>query len=284
MWAARIVHQAALHDDHHGNSFVTLTYREPWECNEDQLSDGMHVPSDFSLQKSHFRNFMKRFRNDVDQKVKYFQVGEYGRICKHRLDLNLVQCPHCNLGRPHHHAILFNWTADDLECYGTKRGEPMWTSPFLEDKWGYGFVDVGEVNFKSAAYCARYSLKKVNGMLADDYYLCVEGDQVTWLQPEFVTMSRGGRTGKGIAHDWYQEFKSDVFPSDETPVPGIGVLPKAPRYYLDMLAKENQQMHDKIKAMRLEYRKAHGDEFTPERLEAKYRVKKAQISTLEREL
>ena len=96
MWAVRISHEATMHEFNGGNCFITLTYRD-----ED-------MPDDWSVHKSHFQMFMKRLRHEFSQKIKYYGVGEYGRICKHGIDLNRVKCPLCNVGRPHYHACLFN--------------------------------------------------------------------------------------------------------------------------------------------------------------------------------
>lgn len=279
MWAIRIVHESSLYDE---NCFVTLTYRDRLECTPEQLAGGFHIPDDWSLHKKHFQDFMKRLRKAfAPQKIRFFHCGEYGYRCRHGLDLQSVGCPLCNVGRPHYHACLFNCGFRDLEVYSYNLGEPRLTSKTLESIWKYGFVDVGALNFESAAYVARYCLKKVTGVRADDHYTQIDLDGVlTRVEPEYVTMSRK----PGIARAWFEEFKSDVFPSDEVPVPGKGVLKKVPRYYEEIFKSEDALSLEEIKAVRKKFKEAHEDEYSPERLMSKYKVKKAQSELLKRSL
>jgi hypothetical protein len=43
-------------------------------------------------------------------------------------------------------------------------------------------------------------------------------------------------------------------------------------------------MHEEVKAIRQAFRRAHADEYTPERLWSKYKVKKRQLEELKRGL
>ena len=172
MWAMRIAHEASLYEYSGGNCFITLTYRNIKDCSEKQFENKFYVPDDWSLDKSHFRNFMKRLRHAFPkQEIRYFYAGEYGRCCKHGIDLGRHDCPLCNCGRPHFHACLFNVSFEDLEAYQSDGGIMRYTSPLLESIWKYGFVDVGELNYSSASYVAGYVLKKVKGYQGDDHYL-----------------------------------------------------------------------------------------------------------------
>lgn len=282
MWAMRIVHESSLYEFGRGSCFVTLTYRDREECTSEQLKAGYFVPDDWSLNKKHFQDFMKRLRKVFSpDKIRFFHCGEYGAKCKHGVKLDLVNCPLCSVGRPHYHAALFNCGFEDLVPYGSKNGELRYTSPLLESIWKYGFVDVGDLNFESAAYIARYALKKVTGLGADDHYMQTDLDGVaTWVLPEYVTMSRR----PGIGFDWFKKFKEDVFPSDEVPVVGVGVVKKVPRYYEEIFKCEDPLSLEEIKEVRSQFRLAHGDEYTPERLMSKYKVKKAQTELLKRSL
>ena len=61
-WAIRCLHESKLHDE---NSFLTLTY------------DDDHLPSDLSLDKTHFQKFMKRLRSRFpDRVIRYYHCGE----------------------------------------------------------------------------------------------------------------------------------------------------------------------------------------------------------------
>lgn len=284
MWAMRITHEAELHELDGGNCFITLTYRDKTECETyEQLENGKYVPDDWSLHKSHFRNFMKRLRKAFpDNQIRYFAVGEYGRKCKHGIDLTSYNCPLCNCGRPHFHACIFNLSFSDLEAYQSDNAVTRYTSPTLEKIWGYGFVDVGELNYNSAAYCAKYILKKVRKVNCDHHYMSYDmNGEITFITPEFTMMSRGNASYKGkkcgIGAGWYEKYKSDVFPSDETPVPGFGVMKGVPRYYYEMLKEEDPDMYESVKRKRLQYMFDNKEEFTAERLEAKAKCKKAKL-------
>ena len=288
MWAMRITHEAAMHEYTGGNCFITLTYRDMSECNLDQFNAGLHVPNDWSLNKKHFQLFMKRLRKAFpDQEIRYFYAGEYGKKCKHGIDVQRVGCPLCNTGRPHFHACLFNLSFSDLEAYQSDGGVIRYTSPTLEKIWGYGFVDVGELTFSSASYVAGYVLKKVRGPTADDHYMTVDlHGEITWISPEFVGMSRGNAASKGkrcgIGASWYEKFKNDVFPSGEVPVPGKGVMKGVPRYYDEILKEENPNLYEEMKDVRRAYIREHSEEFTHGRLLAKHECKKARANLKER--
>lgn len=278
-WAARCVHEAQCHADDKGSVFVTLTYRDKIECDSKQRERGQYIPDDWSLNKSHFQKFMKRLRKFFPQRIRFFHVGEYGNQCMHGADVSKGHCEFCMVGRPHYHALLFNCSFDDLVPYSEVRGETRYTSPTLERIWGYGFVDVGDVTFESAGYCARYCLKKVTGAMAEDHYATInlDGELVRQI-PEYATMSRR----PGIGKEWFDKYQSDCFPSDEVPVPGAGVFKKVPRFYEDLLERVDPVLLEEVKAERQEFRRKNLDEYAPARLMAKYKVKKAQIETLKR--
>jgi len=271
-WAMRIVHESSLYDD---NCFITLTY------------DPEHLPRDGSLNKKHFQDFMKRLRKRFpDRRIRYYHCGEYGD----------------QLERPHYHACLFNLQFPDLDPVGFAADDsPLFTSKILEDTWGKGFVTVGDLTFESAAYCARYILKKVNGARSEDHYKRLQispyGEILgeVQLEPEYTTMSRGrpckehktidpdcDKCQGGIGRKWYERYKDDLWPSDEVPVPSKGVFKKVPRYYEDVLRERDPELHERIKAERQKFRLDNKEEYSPERLMDKYKVKKAQVGMLKR--
>ena len=282
MWSMRIVHESCLHEAGGGNSFVTLTYRDKSECNEKQLRNGYHVPDDWSLNKKHFQDFMKRLRKFfAPEKIRFYACGEYGSVCQHGIDTDLVKCPLCRVGRPHYHACLFNCTFPDRAAYGSRNGDLRFTSPTLERIWKYGFVDVGEVTVESAAYVAGYCLKKVTGVAADDWYMNFDTDGViTFLTPEFSLMSRK----PGIGRDWYEKYKDDIFPADDVPVPGHGVVKGVPRYYEEVFREECPELLEELKVLRQEFLKAHSYDYTPERLMSRYKVHKDRVGLFRRSL
>lgn len=251
-WALRCVHEASLHEE---NCFITLTY------------SSKHLPVDHSLDKTHFQKFMKRLRKHfTGTTIRFYHCGEYGE----------------KNNRPHYHACLFGLDFPDKELHTTtKNGDKLYRSKTLTKIWGKGEENqqlIGELNFKTAAYTARYIMKKINGEQADEHYRRIDEDTGEQFQinPEYTTMSRR----PGIAYDWYKNYKTDVYPSDEVIIKGIPMQP--PKYYDSILEKENPFLYDDIKHDRLTNAEKYADDNTPERLHVKYKVKQAQANLLSR--
>ena len=301
MWSMRIVHESCLWEDVGGNSFVTLTYRSKSECTAEQLRKKLHVPDDWSLNKKHWQDFMKRLRKFfAPERIRFYMCGEYGGTCQHGIDTDMVKCPLCNIGRPHYHAVLFNCSFPDRAAYGSRNGELRFTSPTLEKIWKYGFVDVGDVTVESAAYVAGYCLKKVTGVAADDWYMNFDVDGViTFMTPEFSLMSRGhtcrlhrgmpyqadcSNCSRGIGREWYDRYKDDIFPSDEVPVPGHGVVKGVPRFYEEVFRDECPELLEELKALRKTFLDEHAYDYTPDRLMSRYKVHKGRVGLFKRSL
>ncbi len=231
-WAMRCVHEASLYES---NCFITLTY------------DNEHLPVDGSLNKRHFQLFMKRLRKRFEEtRIRYYHCGEYGERFR----------------RPHYHACLFNFDFLDKTLFRESDTTPLYTSDVLEEVWGLGFCTIGNVSFESAAYVARYIMKKVTGDLAEDHYLTApdEDGVVHKLVPEYTTMSRR----PGIAREWYERFKSEVYPNDSVVIRGR--LMKPPRYYDTIFEIEDPEAYALLKRERIRDAIQRKEDVTPERL------------------
>ncbi|QCQ85113.1 replication initiator protein [Blackfly microvirus SF02] len=249
-WAIRCMHEASLHAQ---NIFITLTY-------SDQA-----LPADGSLQLRDWQLFMKKLRKKYGSKIRFFHCGEYGE----------------KLGRPHYHAIIFNFDfADKKPWKKTKQGHLTYRSQSLEELWTHGYSEIGSVSFESAAYVARYIMKKINGDQADDHYAKIDPatGQIFNLKPEYITMSRR----PGIGKNWFEKFSSDVYPSDEIILKGKKYRP--PKYYDRQYEILDPQAFDEIKSKREDNAKKYIDDQTPERLNVKEQVILARISRLKRNL
>jgi len=99
-------------------------------------------------------------------------------------------------------------------------------------------------------------------------------------------MSTGNAKGKhqGLGASFYAKFKTDIFPSDTSPVPGHGESQLVPRYYQNILAEQDPAMLESIKKVRQEFITAHAADFTPARLRDKYICAKAKENQLKRNL
>ena len=129
------------------------------------------------------------------------------------------------------------------------------------------------MTYESGAYIAGYILKKMSGRYAQDQYLSVDLDGViTFLEPEFVRMSRN----PGIGKQWFDKYYTDCFPADHVPVVGRGVFRGIPRFYSERYGEVFPEKLEEIKKVREAFRREHADEYTPERLMAKYEVAQAK--------
>ncbi|QXP08367.1 MAG: replication initiator protein [Arizlama microvirus] len=237
-WAVRIVHETTLHPV---NTFITLTYSDE------------HLPEKGSLQKADFQKFMKRLRKMyAPRSIRYYYCGEYGS----------------KLGRPHYHAILFNWDFPDKYHWRDSNGNPCYRSPALEDLWPYGISEIGSVTLQSAGYVARYTLKKHHGADAKFLY---EGKL-----PEYTDMSRRS----GIGKEWFKKYWKDVFPDDFVILNGkkLGV----PRYYSGQFELIDSDWYQEVKEARVRKGRLRAHDNTPDRLKTKEHIQQEKLKLLKR--
>lgn len=245
-WACRCILEAQMHKD---NCFVTLTY------------DDAHLPSDYGLQKMDLTNFFKRLRYNTGVKLRYFACGEYGDL----------------YSRPHYHICIFGYRPKDLQLIAQNCGVNLYTSQEILKAWqGRGFVSIGDVTFESAAYVARYVMKKVTGDRAEEHY---QG-----REPEYVVMSRR----PGIAASWFEKYSEDVYPNDYLVVRD-SIKCKPPRYFDSLYdvyygegAIESIKAEREAKSIRKFNRNL--DEYTLSRMITKARVCQLKGKQLKRSL
>lgn len=199
--AARMVCESRMHD---ANAFLTLTF------------DDQHMPADRSLCTDFIQRFWKCFRRAISPTlIKHYTVGEYGDGNGERV--RLASNGHIVPDNPHYHACVFGWFPADAKPFKrTPRGDILYTSEFLASEWIYGSCHIGRLTFESAAYCARYALKKVRGDDADMYY---DG-----RLPEKSWPSRH------IGLSWLERYWTDVYPSDRLYLPDGRILRPPPEF------------------------------------------------------
>lgn len=250
VWAVRCMHEASLYDN---NCFITLTYSPA------------NMPYGETLVKSDFQKFMKKLRFHHGDGIRFFHCGEYG----------------AKTSRPHYHAIIFNFDFTDRKPWKqNSNGDTVFVSEILENLWGLGMTTVGDVTFESAAYVARYIMKKVTGELASSHYESIsEYGEVIQKQPEYITMSRRPGIGKG----WIDLFgNTDVFPHDRVIMNGAKFRP--PRFYDGIFELANPDGFLRTKARRRSKASKHADNNTPERLRVREEVQLARVERLKREI
>lgn len=247
-WSLRCVHEASLHKQ---NCFVTLTY------SEDQLPPGG------SLRYRDFQLFMKRVRKASKTRVRFFVCGEYGE----------------ELSRPHYHACLFGYDFPDKRPVSLLGAQKSWRSDSLERLWFHGHAHLGSLNVRSAAYAARYVLKKVTGQRAVLHYSRIDADGVCHdLVPEFARMS----LRPGIASAWFARFKADVVTGDY--VVHEGKKYAVPKYYDRLLGREDADLLARAKEDRELRALPFRPDGSPARLLVRETVEAARIQTLKRNL
>lgn len=262
-WAIRCIHEAQMHKY---NCFITLTYNDN------------NLPPNGSLNHRDFQLFFKRLRKSAwqqqqqirghpveKQKIRYYMAGEYGE----------------NFGRPHFHACLFGLDFQDKK-YITKSptGCKLYTSKTLEKLWPAGYSTIGQLNFETAAYTARYVMKKITGKQQKKHYEITDQNtgEITLRKPEYNNMSRR----PGIANDWLQKYYTDVYPHGKIVARGHKQNP--PRYYNKIF-----KLKDPVGKEALDFAKYleglhHRQDQTPERLKVRETVAQAQIKQLRRKI
>lgn len=263
-WAIRCLHEASLYEQ---NSFVTLTYNDE------------HLPPGGALVYSDFQKFMRRLRKRfAPRKIRFFMAGEYGDERR----------------RPHFHVCLFNCAFSDRVYFKrTASGSKIYTSKVLSSLWvdrvscSMGHSSVGDVTFESAAYVARYIMKKILGRgvdpvtglpLREVYEGIDEGTGEVIDRPEeFCHMS----LKPGIGRPFFEKFRSEMFPRDYVVV--NGVRSKPPKYYKKLLTESlRKSENEAVEFTRWERAQASKADNTRERLAVKERVLQAKVALLKR--
>ena len=188
------------------------------------------------------------------------------------------------MGRPHYHAIIFGLELNDLEYYKENNGNKLYTSEFLTDTWGRGHVTIGQVTFESSSYVARYIMDKITGEQAE-YHYYTRTDYATGefieLHPEFIRMSNR----PGIASEWYEKYKNDIYNNDEgTVIIRGGIKTTPPRYYEEKYHEEEPDKLHIIKQRRKLKAEANKKDNTNIRLKTKEIIFNRKIKSLIRTL
>lgn len=202
MWSVRAWHESQTHQK---NCIVTLTYSEeknPHELSFDTIQNWLDV---------------LRHRKDV-QPFRYFLSGEYMQS-----------------GAPHYHVCLFGHDFDDKYFWKmSPTGDKLCRSPLLESTWENGFALIGTLDFKSAAYCAGYVLKKIYA----------DPSKTDTRQAEFRLMSTRPALGKiWFEKNWKETTRDEI-------VTPSGLTMPLPRYYFNLLEKISPHDADIIRRSR----------------------------------
>jgi hypothetical protein len=230
--------------NHEHNCFITLTYNDE------------HLPEDRSLDRQHLTKFFKRLRKHRGP-FRYYACGEYGDLTK----------------RAHYHACLFGLDFADKIQFERKGDHTLYLSQQLTDIWGHGHCTVAELNFETAAYCARYVLKKkltvarqqqLHHALLDE-----ETGELHQVQHPYATMS----LRKAIAKEWMERYSGDIYNADKDFLVLRNKKMKPPKYFDAIYDTIDSQKLKRIK----EKRKENRTELSLQELRAHEKITRARI-------
>lgn len=194
---------------HQQNSWLTLTYAPDQE------------PPGGTLVKRDLQLFIKRLRKKYGEGISHMSCGEYGDLTE----------------RMHYHSCLFGLDFEDKYPWKKTKDGILYRSDSLEKIWTKGHALIGEINFETIAYTARYVTKKYLGDDAEKHY----GERT----PEFVSMSKN----PAIGLRFIREYFGDIYPKDFITIRGIKMKP--PIYFDRYLERTNPSMYEEVKARRV---------------------------------
>lgn len=266
-WATRVFHEMQVSRI---GCFLTLTIDDKHMIREGftriENKKEVYYPP-YSIYKRSLQLFLKRLRKAISlkegrkvhhQKFRYLGCGEYGE----------------KYLRPHYHMVIMGYDFPDKKYWqSSTSGMPIYRSRLLEKCWPYGFSSIGEANWQTAAYIARYTLKKRKDPQA---YQRIDPETGEWteLRPEFLIMS------KGIGKDWWKKYRCDT-DKDYLIVDGDKTV-RVPRYYDKLRERSDPESLADIKAAREIEALQRQEEDGPERKLARGIVKRAQTKMLKR--
>jgi len=254
------MHEFQMHPDDSCH-FATLTYRD-----DALIYDPAALMPHATLWPPHTKTFLKTLRKyqfrlwrkanptlpSTDYKsFRFYLCGEYGD----------------KSNRPHYHVLIFGLIIPDKKLHTIHNNNKLYTSQLLNKLWSHGNTLIGDLTFESAAYTARYCLKKT--VHPPSYY------KENGLYPQFARMSNR----PGIGATWYDKFKGDLFPYDICYTRN-GQKTKPPRYYMKKLELENPALFAIIKNERNIAAQKNTDATDKVRLNIKRKVKLSKIKAL----
>ena len=168
----------------------------------------------------------------------------------------------------------------DRTLWQDSRENQLYRSEALEKLWPYGHSSIGELTFESAAYVARYIVKKQAGPSAREYYEYIDyNGEIHDRVPPYTTMSRRPGIGKG----WYDSFSNDLYPSDFVITTG-GKKATVPKYYDGLEEKANPHRLASTKKRRKTRAKKHEHNNTYERRVIREYIQKRKAQKLFRSM
>lgn len=295
-WATRCIHEAK---QHRYNTWLTLTYDDDhlprkYFTGQYNLHNRKPIYSG-SLDKTHTQRFIRALRKYLSSKtaltannvlfeyqiqsadrglrplslrkpraqLRYYYGGEYGDRTR----------------RPHYHLCLFGIEFNDKKIIETTElGFKLYTSQTLQKIWPHGQAIIGDLNWETAAYTARYIMKKITGKKQKEHYKAIDKEtgEIINLTPEFNDMS----TKPGIGQKMYEKFSTDIYHKKTSYVILKGKKTKPPRYYDKLHTRAAPEHMATIKRQRIIDNALRRAAHTQERLIAEEKIVTAATQSL----
>ena len=275
--AVRSMHETTGHTHSYGPfkgaykaAFITLTYNDA-HLPGFGTCPGAHYPRhdvfkyhggelpydqvDFAngppLHMRDWQLFLKRLRRQCPEPLRFLHSGEYGE--KNR--------------RPHFHSLI--WGEDfhrdrKILRNATPTKDALYVSPTVEAAWTCpscrepnGFHTIGTVSFASAAYTARYALKKVFGegeLERVPHVVDKATGEAVPIHP-YSTWSRR----PGLGREVYDNHRDEIYARDSCilQVDGKSRHFRVPRYYDRLLGQDDPDFLEYVQQARVERAKKH---------------------------
>lgn len=254
-WSVRCFHEALEHTKDWRDPDTGITTNVPNSCVITLTYRPEDYPEDGALHHEDFQLFMKRLRERLDEKIRFFMCGEFGG----------------QTGRGHFHSIIFGETFDD-RWQDQSNGKTLHHSHLLDETWGKGRATVDDFSFAGAAYVAGYVAKKINVHQTGPVTEIVDKNGEVFykhLSPEYRKMST---RPVGLGGKWIQkpENMAKVYENDCCQVSEWTFHP--PRYYDTLLKRQDPGLYDQVVGKRLDGMAKHAGEWSPERCAAAEKI------------
>ena len=192
--------------------------------------DSLHCPT---AVKSDLKTFVSSLRKHYERLnwtgIRFFACSEYG-------DKSF---------RPHYHLCILNMpiSDNDINLYARNfQGDDLFNCPFIQNIWSKGYVVLARLDYKTAAYVARYTLKKQFSDDESGFISVYDGCEV---DPPFTIMS----TKPGIGKPYFDTHYEHIYQFDTVQLPN-GFKCSPPRYFDKLYEKIDPDRLAAIKSKR----------------------------------
>lgn len=262
----KTVYSGSLRKEHM-QKFYRRTRKQLNKTTEGQILHSGTPAVDYLPPNGHIIHKQRLEIIPIHKQLRYYYAGEYGE--KYR--------------RPHYHACLFGIDfRDKKQVTTTDAGFKLYESATMAKLWPWGRHTLSELTWETAAYTARYIMKKITGKQQKHKYDTIDIDtgEIITLEPEFNDMSRK----PGIANAWFQKYKEDVYHEKDSYVIQRGHKKQPPRYYDKLHKRLDVEHHEIIKAERAIRNLLNWENNRPQRLQAEEIITTRKIQSLKQKL